>query len=442
MTDGTTGIATPPPSRLADRLNHDCHCIDVDQAALSARLAAHLRDDGADASLPGPADYPYAASPVFVSQDDIDAMVHFVATFETVVRIPAVQDRLLSRAPPIARHDFGTRGAFVSYDFHLSGDGPRLIEVNTNAGGVLLNLYLAAAQKACCVAVDAFFGGQTDFDAVERELVDMFRTEYRRQRGGGQPHSIAIVDEEPDRQPLYSEFVLFRSMFRRHGLDAVIVSPQELELQGDALLAAGMVADVVYNRLTDFYLEGPAAQILRDACRSGAVVLTPAPFHYALYADKRNLVLMSDDAMLADLGVDATLRHELLRVVPATREVTDENAAELWSRRRQLYFKPVTGFGSRGTYRGAKLTRRVWQQILESRYVAQQTVPPGERRILVDGELRDMKVDLRCVTYDGNVQQLSARIYQGQATNLRSGGGGLATVFAAPRSGAGACGTV
>jgi len=33
------------------------------------------------------------------------------------------------------------------------------------------------------------------------------------------------------------------------------------------------------------------------------------------------------------------------------------------------------------------------------------------------------------VTYNGKVQQLSARLYQGQTTNLRTEGGGLATVF-------------
>jgi hypothetical protein len=41
-----------------------------------------------------------------------------------------------------------------------------------------------------------------------------------------------------------------------------------------------------------------------------------------------------------------------------------------------------------------------------------------------------LKLDIRCVTYNSKIQQLSARLYQGQTTNFRSKGGGLATVFA------------
>ena len=38
----------------------------------------------------------------------------------------------------------------MGYDCHLGEDGPRLIEVNTNAGGAFLNFFLAQAQRACC----------------------------------------------------------------------------------------------------------------------------------------------------------------------------------------------------------------------------------------------------------------------------------------------------
>ena len=33
-------------------------------------------------------------------------------------------------------------------------DGPRLIEVNTNAGGAFLNALLARAQHACCAVME------------------------------------------------------------------------------------------------------------------------------------------------------------------------------------------------------------------------------------------------------------------------------------------------
>jgi hypothetical protein len=41
-----------------------------------------------------------------------------------------------------------------AYDFHLAAAGPKLIEVNTNAGGAILNAPLARAQRACCAEIE------------------------------------------------------------------------------------------------------------------------------------------------------------------------------------------------------------------------------------------------------------------------------------------------
>jgi hypothetical protein len=74
----------------------------------------------------------------------------------------------------------------------------------------------------------------------------------------------------------------------------------------------------------------------------------------------------------------------------------------------------------------------VWEDIIHADYVAQAMVPPSERQLMINGEKQSLKLDIRCVTYNGKVQQLSARLYQGQTTNLRTEGGGLATVFSTP----------
>ena len=64
-----------------------------------------------------------------------------------------------------------------------------------------------------------------------------------------------------------------------------------------------------------------------------------------------------------------------------------------------------------------------------SQYVAQELIPPSERLLVVDGDEKALKLDVRCYAYDGNIQLLGARLYRGQTTNLRTGGGGLAAVF-------------
>ena len=98
----------------------------------------------------------------------------------------------------------------------------------------------------------------------------------------------------------------------------------------------------------------------------------------------------------------------------------------------RLYFKPARGFGSRGTYKGAKLTRKTWSAILDGDYIAQELVEPSERVLLGDDETLTLKLDVRCYVYRGATQLLGARMYRGQTTNFRPVMGGLATVFTTP----------
>ena len=158
-------------------------------------------------------------------------------------------------------------------------------------------------------------------------------------------------------------------------------------------------------------------------------MLTPYPQAHALYADKRQLALFSDDARLQSLGVPEATRQLLVENVPHTQVVSPADGERLWAARRGLFFKPVAGYGSRAAYRGDKLTRRVWADILAGDYVAQAIVPPGERLIDGDDSPQAMKFDLRAYAYAGQVQWVAARLYQGQTTNFRTPGGGFAPVF-------------
>ena len=107
-------------------------------------------------------------------------------------------------------------------------------------------------------------------------------------------------------------------------------------------------------------------------------------------------------------------------------------AERLWSNRRSLFFKPAAGFGGRAAYRGDKLTKRVWAEILAGDYIAQTVVPPGQRASGTRQAPEIMKFDIRCYTYNGAVQWNAARVYQGQTTNFRTPGGGFAPVYTVP----------
>jgi len=71
----------------------------------------------------------------------------------------------------------------------------------------------------------------------------------------------------------------------------------------------------------------------------------------------------------------------------------------------------------------------VWESTGRRPYVAQRLVPPSERTIRIDGREVPLKLDVRNYTYDGRVQLVAARLYQGQTTNFRTASGGFAPVF-------------
>jgi uncharacterized circularly permuted ATP-grasp superfamily protein len=205
--------------------------------------------------------------------------------------------------------------------------------------------------------------------------------------------------------------------------------PAELRYEAGALYGNGLPVDMVYNRLVDFALDLPEHAALRKAWMEGGAVITPNPFAHGLLADKRNLTVLSDRTVLEQWGLNPEDAMTLEKAVPRTVPVSDENASSLWSQRRELFFKPVAGHGSKGVYRGSKLTKGTFASILESDYIAQTYVPPSERAVVTDGESQLLKVDVRLYTYRGEVIMAAARLYQGQTTNFRTPGGGFAPLF-------------
>ncbi|WP_284155271.1 hypothetical protein [Sulfuricystis multivorans] len=161
-----------------------------------------------------------------------------------------------------------------------------------------------------------------------------------------------------------SEFKLFEQLFARAGIHAAMADPVALAWRDGRLRHDGKAIDLIYNRLTDFHLEEARHVAWRQAYAAGAVVLTPHPRAHALYADKRNLILLSDAQALARMGAPSQAIEVLQAGVPRTEAVTVEAAERLWAQRRGLFFKRASGYGSKAAYRGDKLTRRVWEEIL------------------------------------------------------------------------------
>ena len=413
---------------LEEQLNRDCFCIDVDPSqvwSIVERAGGGVVPlDVLKAARP----HLFSEAPVFLSAGDLAAMQAVVAAIEAVAETSAFQDVVLAWAPEIARADLGPRGAFMGYDFHLTADGPKLIEVNTNAGGAFLNALLAQAQVACCPQVRALVPAASPLVDFEAAAWRMFEAEWRLQGRAGRPRVVAIVDETPEKQYLYPEFLLAQAFFERHGVEALIADPKDLRLEGGCLRLGEVAIDMVYNRLVDFSFCQPENAVLRQAYSTGAVVVTPNPRNHALLADKRNLTILSDPERMDEMGVDHDLGRALAGI-PGARLVTSDNADVLWRGRKSLFFKPANGHAGRAVYRGDKLTRSTWETIQRGGYIAQDFAPPSERHVQVDGDPQPRKMDVRLYTYAGETMLAAARLYQGQTTNFRTPGGGFAPVI-------------
>lgn len=355
---------------------------------------------------------------VSVTAKDQLAMAEFVAAMEQVAAHPDYRaavcspDELPPRAWPKAR------SVCMGYDFHMTEEGPKLIEINTNAGGLVLMGDLMNAW------------GQ-DGESVLRDALEMFLAEWQVERGDVPLKTIAIVDVDPLMQYLAPELERYRELFLAHGIDAVLVDPRDLVWQEGALYFEDRVIDLVYNRLTDFNLVDPANIALANAWLADAVVVTPHPFAHRLFANKRNLVILSDPDFRARLNLSASHEAAMAAVLLSTRDVRREDAEALWSQRKKWFFKPAAGFGGRAAYRGDKMTRRVFEEIIAAgsgAYVAQEYAAPHEVDVRVNEGIVRLKCDVRSYAYGGHVQTVAARLYQGQTTNFRTIGGGFAPV--------------
>lgn len=422
------GASCQAPTSI-ESLNRSCYCLSLDEEALRRGLEADLGTRGLSRAMVETHPHLFASVPMFVSREHIDRMARVIGAVEAVVATPQFSHAALTWGTDIAQYDPGSPGGLLGYDFHLAVAGPQLIEINTNPGGALLNAVLGRAHRSCCAGVAGLAMVPTEADAIESALFSVFMTEWRLQRKDAPLMSVAIVDEAPTEQYLYPEFLLYRQLFNRYGIEVTICDSRELTRKNGRLWHGSQPIDFVYNRLTDFALAQPAQSALKLAYLAREVVVSPHPHAHTLYADKRNLTLLCDEAFLRETGVSNDTVSTLLAAVPRTEIVTAANRDALWAKRREFFFKPAAGYGGKAAYRGEKLTKRVWEEMAKSTYVAQTLVVPSERHLADVPTATTLKADVRNYAYAGTVMLVAARLYQGQTTNFRTPGGGFAPVF-------------
>ena len=235
----------------------------------------------------------------------------------------------------------------------------------------------------------------------------------------------ALHIECPAEQFLYPEMRAFAELFIAWGVPAEIVDPQQLEASADGVWLEGKPVDLVYNRHCDFYLESENMSGLRAAYLARKVCLSPNPHMYGLLADKRRLVMLTDPVRRADFALSEADQVLLDQTLPACSLLADLDLQQVWSLRKKRVFKPVDSFGSRGVLLGEKISRTRFDQLPVETTLVQELVPPSLTEV---PDSAPMKTDLRLYAYRDRALGVTARLYRGQVTNLRTPGGGFARV--------------
>lgn len=308
--------------------------------------------------------------------------------------------------------DPGNKSILMSYDFHVDQSGNlKLIEINTNAAFLALGeqMYLAREVE---LPIANFKISEIKAN-IEEEL-------HLQKKTCPSDLKIAIIDENPSQQRLFVEFLVYDALFKSWGWDSKIIDFREL--------FQDFQPEFVYNRHTDFFLVEPGNLLLRKKFLQKEVCLSPNPYEYFLLADKQRLIDWMSPGFLEAQGLAGSELNILKTCLPQSFDVTTENAAEIWGKRKSLFFKPKNSFGSKQSFRGESISRKAFQETLNENMIAQEFIPAPEKIFETPNGPQAFKFDLRCYAYKGRLQMVVARIYQGQVTNLRTPMGGFAPV--------------
>jgi hypothetical protein len=310
-------------------------------------------------------------------------------------------------------HDPGNKSIMMSYDFHLDEQqNLKLIEINTNASFLALGHEMYKARQLPLPVSDF------SFDEVRQNIL----TEMSLQgKTPGAPFKLAITDDKPSEQRLFVEFLVYNELFKSWGWDSRIVDYRDLFKSFDP--------EFIYNRYTDFFLSDESSQLLRDKFLNGDVCVSPNPYEYLLLADKQRLIDWGQEGFLEAQGLSEQEIAIVKTAVPMSYDFRTTAVEDIWSQRKKLFFKPKNAFGSKQSYKGASVSRKTFDELDKNDTIAQEFIPAPEISYVTPEGPQNFKYDLRCYAYQGRLQLIVARLYQGQVTNLRTPYGGFAPVL-------------
>lgn len=342
--------------------------------------------------------------PVQVSSQDMQQMLAFARTVFHLKSNRSYVTQLSASLPDTAHLNTGYASILMGYDFHLTAEGPRLIEINNNAGGLFIGngRWLPQLNEA----------GESE-ELAER-LLSMFPNHWQ---------TIAIMDADIEQQFMYPEMQAYAELLRGQGRIVFLVSPEQIHADPTGLYCEGKRLDAIYNRHTDFYLQSEALRPIHEAYMTGQVELNPHPRSYALIGDKARMVNWWKPGWLEEVADSSDI--ELIRqVTPETHHLRDMDEETLWQDRNNWVLKPAARHGGKGVVLGRSVSRKRFYDMDRADTIAQWFVAPS----MVEINEQEMKLDIRLYMHGEKLIALAGRVWRGQVTNFREAGSGWVSI--------------
>lgn len=363
-------------------------------------------------------------SPLTVSPEQItlpksvESTIHqCIQAFYALKQNPIYQKAILGNIDFPSLENFpGTSNIVSCFDFHISPEGPKLIEINTNASGSLL-VYL----------LHQFYNSNANPEFFNLLQKNCFAEAHMIL--GNLPESplLAIVDETPADQKTYYEFLWLSSLAKQWGWQVVILDPTQLTLRDNKIYAPdGRAIHLVYNRFCDFLLDTSAAQVLKEAYLKRYAAISPSVHEFTLLSDKDRFTEWSSESWWEKLNLPENLKSAIFPIIPKTIYLSEETAEWARANRKNLFFKPSRSFGSKSAYKGKNISQSVFQRLVKEKSLAQEYIPSAKWHCKTADT--EFKYDLRIFTSGNSVLFAGARLFQGQLMNFKTPLGGFAPV--------------
>ncbi len=256
--------------------------------------------------------------------------------------------------------------------------------------------------------------------------------------------TIAIVDWEDVMTA--SEFGLLQTFLSQRGYKTLVTSPQQFEIVGDTMTAAGEVVHLIYRRVITRELidkRGEAEAFITGIKNNLACVVNP--FRSFIVGNKKILAALTDERFQHIFS--PTERDVIAGTIPWTKVLSDDKAIckdfvvdlkpFVIDNQEKLVLKAAVSYGGKDVFLGRETDPQTWASVVdkhigsESWIVQEYTPIPQEMFPVIESgnvNFKLKKVNLNPWAFLGQYCGAISRISDNSIVNVSQGGGIIPTI--------------